>query len=114
MIHTNSANRLLNSDSNNSPSKIQNIMNSPNFGNQQILLQSCFFYDSDRSQTPHGSNTRIRDFNIKYKSKESSPQIGIPKDNLHYYNNLYNQTKNNSKKKMQKRKKFKIVIMTML
>ena len=40
-------------------------MNSPNFGNQQILLQSCCFFDSERSQTPHASNTIIKDLATK-------------------------------------------------
>jgi exonuclease SbcC len=50
-------------------------MNSPNFGNQQILLQSCCFFDSERSQTPHASNTIIKDFALKQENKPSSPIV---------------------------------------
>ena len=73
-------NKLFPSFSSQSTNKFKSIMNSPNFGNQQILLQSCCFFDSERSQTPHASNTIIKDFPINHKNKSRSPKILHDKD----------------------------------
>ena len=78
-----SFNHLLHSVSSQSTNKFKSIMNSPNFGNQQILLQSCCFFDSERSQTPHASNTIIKDFTIKQKNKSGSPKIAHEIDHSH-------------------------------
>ena len=75
-----SFNHLLHSVSSQSTNKFKSIMNSPNFGNQQILLQSCCFFDSERSQTPHASNTIIKDFSINHKNKSGSPKVPHDKD----------------------------------
>ena len=62
MKKTKSLNNLLISTSNpERGGKFQNIMNSPNFGKQQIILQSCCFFDYENSQTPKA--------NISNKSK---------------------------------------------
>ena len=39
--------------------KYKNIMNSPNFGKQQIILQSCCFFDYDKYQTPKAQSPNI-------------------------------------------------------
>ena len=83
-----SINNLLHSVSTNSANKFRSIMNSSNFGNQQILLQSCCFFDSERSQTPHANNTIVKDFNIKVNKKSGSPKISHPKQNNYHYKNL--------------------------
>ena len=91
-------NNLLNSVSTDSTNKFKSIMNSPNFGNQQILVQSCCFFDSDRSQTPHATNTIIKDFNIKVQKKSGSPTIPHTKQRIYHYKNLDVQTIVNSNK----------------
>ena len=77
-------NTLLHSvSSTNTANKFKSIMNSPNFGNQQILLQSCCFFDSERSQTPHPTNSIVKDFSIKVNKKS-----GSPKQKLYHYKKL--------------------------
>ena len=89
-------NNLLHSVSTNSANKFNSIMNSPNFGNQQILLQSCCFFDSERSQTPHASNTIVKDFNINVNNKFGSPKIPQTKGKLNHYKSLYAELKTDS------------------
>jgi len=68
MKKTKSLNNLMISTSNSERGgKIQNIMNSPNFGKQQIILQSCCFFDYDKCQTPKA--------NISYKNRINSGKI---------------------------------------
>ena len=68
MKKTKSLNNLMISTSNSERGgKFQNIMNSPNFGKQQIILQSCCFFDYDKCQTPKA--------NISNKSKINSGKI---------------------------------------
>ena len=61
-------NKIFQSITNQSKNKFRTLMNSPNFGNQQILLQSCCFFDSDKSQTPHASHSLLKEFNQKKKN----------------------------------------------
>ena len=89
-------NNLFHSVSTNSANKFNSIMNSPNFGNQQILLQSCCFFDSERSQTPNATNTVIKDFNIKLKNRNGSPKIPQTKGKLYHYKSLYSDLKTDS------------------
>ena len=95
MKQTNSANRLLNSVSTDNTSNFKSLMNSHNYGNQQFILQSCCFFNSERTQTPHASLSGIKDNNIKNKYKSGSPKIPYSKDNTHY-KNLYFQTSTNN------------------
>ena len=60
-------------------------MNSPNFGNQQILLQSCCFFDSEKSQTPHASHTLLKDYNMRKKNICASPKISYSNGNLNSF-----------------------------
>ena len=82
-MRQNSVNHLLHSVSTDSTNRFKSIMNSPNFGNQQILLQSCCFFDSERSQTPHASNTIIKDFTYN----EDTHILGIMPYLLNKYSN---------------------------
>ena len=75
-------NPLFHSISSRSTNKFRNIMNSPNFGNQQILLQSCCFFDSDKSQTPHASHSLLKEFNQKKKKKFGSPHFSFSNKNI--------------------------------
>ena len=54
--------------------KFKNIMNSPNFGKQQIILQSCCFFDYEKCQTPHAQSTGIN-FSNNNKNKINSNRI---------------------------------------
>ena len=40
-----SNNRLIHSVSTNGTNKLSDLMNSPNYGKQQIILQNCSFFD---------------------------------------------------------------------
>ena len=104
-MRQNSVNHLLHSVSTDSTNRFKSIMNSPNFGNQQILLQSCCFFDSERSQTPHASNTIIKDFDIKVKSKSGSPKIPKPNKKIYHYKNIGIQEKINSTKSINNKDK---------
>ena len=65
MKKTKSVNNLMIRTSNSErEGKFKNIMNSPNFGKQQIILQSCCFFDYDKCQTPKA--------NISNKNKINS------------------------------------------
>ena len=97
MKKTYSVNRLINSVSSSSINKIRNLTNSPNVGKQQIILQSCCFFDYQRSQTPttphtpHPSHKKINYFDMKYKKRFDSDIISCSKN----YRNVYLQTKMN-------------------
>ena len=70
-------NKIFQSITNQSKNKFRTLMNSPNFGNQQILLQSCCFFDSDKSQTPHASHSLVKEFKQKKKDKIWLPSFFI-------------------------------------
>ena len=97
MKKTYSVNRLINSVSSSNINKIRNLTNSPNVGKQQIILQSCCFFDYQRSQTPntphtpHPSHKKINYFDMKYKKRLDSEIISYNKN----YRNVYLQTKMN-------------------
>ena len=79
MKKTKSLNNLMISTSNSERGgKFQNIMNSPNFGKQQIILQSCCFFDYDKSQTPKA--------NISYKNRINSGKIADGNKNINSKN----------------------------
>ena len=86
-MKNNSKNPLFHSVSTESTNKFRSIMNSPNFGNQQILLQSCCFYDSEGSQTPNTSNTKH--FKIKSKIKSGSPKISYSNGNIESFKKMH-------------------------
>ena len=97
-------NKLFPSFSSQSTNKFKSIMNSPNFGNQQILLQSCCFFDSERSQTPHASHTLIKEFKVGNKNKYGgSPKVSYSNGNIgsfkkfHFLSNNINENNNNIK-----------------
>ena len=93
-------NPLFHSISSQSTNKFNSIMNSPNFGNQQILLQSCCFFDSEKSQTPHGSHTLVKEFNSRQKYRGGSPKISYSNGNIgsfkkfHFFSGI-NEERNN-------------------
>ena len=93
-------NPLFHSISSRSTNKFRNIMNSPNFGNQQILLQSCCFFDSDQSQTPHTSDTINKEFAVKNKNISGSPKITYSNGNINSFKKFHlltdNYTQNNN------------------
>ena len=97
MKKTYSVKRLINSVSSSNINKIKNITNSPNVGKHQIILQSCCFFDYQRSQTPHTTHTphpshkKINYFDMKYKRRLDSEIISCSKN----YRNVYLQTKMN-------------------
>ena len=97
MKKTYSVNRLINSVSTSNINKIRNITNSSNVGKQQIILQSCCFFDYQRSQTPntphtpHPSHKKINYFDMKYRKRLDSEIISYSKN----YRNVYLQTKMN-------------------
>ena len=95
-------NKLFPSFSSQSTNKFRNIKNSPNFGNQQILLQSCCFFDSERSQTPHASHTLIKEFKVGNKNKYGgSPKVSYSNGNIgsfkkfHFLTSNINERNNN-------------------
>ena len=77
------------------PNNINHLMNSPNFGKQQIILQSCCFFDYEKSHTPHASHLNVKYFDDKNnknnKKKYDSTRISFSKN----YKNIYLQTKMN-------------------
>ena len=76
MKKTKSVNNLLINSSSERGQKFKNIMNSPNFGKQQIILQSCCFFDYEKSQTPHASHSSFSFSNNNYqKNKLNSSHI---------------------------------------
>ena len=87
-----SVNRLTHSVSTNNTSarKINRLMNSPNFGKQQIILQSCCFFDYEKSHTPHASRQNVNYLNNSKEKVDSSPF-----SNSKNYKNVYLQTKMN-------------------
>ena len=92
-------NPLLHSISTQSTNKFRSIMNSPNYGNQQILLQSCCFFESEKSQTPHASHTLLKEFKMRKKNKSGSPKLSLSNGNLDSfkkYNILENNTEDNT------------------
>ena len=82
-------NPIFHSISSQSTNKFRSIMNSPNFGNQQILLQSCCFFDSEKSQTPHASHTLIKELNVRQKNRAGSPKISYSNRNLGSYKKFH-------------------------
>ena len=68
--------------------KFKNIMNSPNFGKQQIILQSCCFFDYDKCQTPKSQSTGIN-FPNSYKNKINSNRIMERSKNIITKNNSH-------------------------
>ena len=66
-------------------------MNSPNFGKQQIILQSCCFFDYEKSQTPQALHQNKNIFDKKNKKRLDSEHIPFSKN----YKNIYLQTKMN-------------------
>ena len=91
MKKNNSVNRLLHSVSTNNTKNLKNLMNSPNFGKQQIILQSCCFFDYEKSLTPHPSHQKINYSDKNNKKKTGSARISYSKN----YKNVYLQTKMN-------------------
>ena len=81
-------NPLLHSISTQSTNKFRSIMNSPNYGNQQILLQSCCFFESEKSQTPHASHTLIKESKMRKKNKPGSPKLSLSNRNLDSFKNI--------------------------
>ena len=87
-------NPLFHSISSQSTNKFRSIMNSPNYGNQQILLQSCCFFESDKSQTPHASRVILKEFKPRKKNKSGSPKLSLSNRNLNTFKK-YNFSENN-------------------
>ena len=93
---------LFHSISSHSTNKFRSIMNSPNFGNQQILLQSCCFFDSDRTQTPNSSDKISKEFKVKNKKISGSPKMAYSNANInsfkkfHLITDNYNQNNNSN------------------
>ena len=87
-------NPIFHSISSQSTNKFRSIMTSPNFGNQQILLQSCCFFESEKSQTPHASHTLIKEFKTRKKNKTGSPKLSLSNGNLDSFKK-YNFLENN-------------------
>ena len=87
-------NPLFHSISSQSTNKFRSIMNSPNYGNQQILLQSCCFFESDKSQTPHASRAILKEFKPRKKNKSGSPKLSLSNRNLNTFKK-YNFSENN-------------------
>ena len=75
-------NPLLHSISSQSTNKFRSIINSPNNENQQILLESCCFYESEKNQTPHTSHTLLKEFKMRKKNKSGSPKLSLSNGNL--------------------------------
>lgn len=67
MSKNKSVNRLLHSVSSNNTNRLKNLMNSPNFGKQQIILQSCCFFDYEKSQTPQALHQNKNIFDKKIR-----------------------------------------------
>ena len=84
MSHLN-RNPNFHSISSQSTNKFRSLVNSPNFGNQQILLQSCCFFDSEKSQTPHASHTLLKDYSMRKKNICASPKISYSNGNLNSF-----------------------------
>ena len=89
---------LFHSVSSQSTNKFRSIMNSPNFGNQQILLQSCCFFDSERCQTPHESHTLIKEFKTRPKNISGSPKISYSNGNISYFKKFHFISNNNNER----------------
>ena len=68
--------------------KFKNIMNSPNFGKQQIILQSCCFFDYDKCQTPSTQSSNIN-FSNPNKNRINSNKIKEKSRNI-FSKNKYN------------------------
>ena len=94
MRKNNSVNRLLHSVSTNNTKSLKNLMNSPNYGKQQIILQSCCFFDYEKSHTPHTSHQKINYIDKSGKKRTDSARISYSK-NIKNYKNIYLQTKMN-------------------
>ena len=75
MKKTKSVNNLMIRTSNSErEGKVKNIMNSPNFGKQQIILQSCCFFDYDKCQTPKAHSPNLN-FTNQNKNRINSSRI---------------------------------------
>ena len=75
MKKTKSVNNLMINNSNfEKDGKFKNIMNSPNFGKQQIILQSCCFFDYEKCQTPKAQSPGIN-FSNSTKNRINSSRI---------------------------------------
>ena len=61
--------------------KVKNIMNSPNFGKQQIILQSCCFFDYDKCQTPKVQSANLN-FTNPNKNRINSSRISEKNKNI--------------------------------
>ena len=88
-------NPLLHSISSQSTNKFRSIINSPNNENQQIFLESCCFYESEKSQTPHTSHTLLKEFKMRKKNKSGSPKLSLSNGNLDSFKK-YNFLENNN------------------
>ena len=94
MKKNHSTNRLMHSISTNTSNKLSDLMNSPNYGKQQIILQNCSFFDYEKSHTPHASPENCNYFDMKKKNKnkiDSIMQTPYSKN----YKTVYLQTKKN-------------------
>ena len=75
MRKNNSVNsKIMKSISSNNTNKYNNIMNSSNYGKQQIILQSCCFFDYEKSQTPHAIHKTIN-FDINNQKLLNSARV---------------------------------------
>ena len=82
MKKTKSVNNLMiNNPNSEKGGKFKNIMNSPNFGKQQIILQSCCFFDYDKCQTPNAQSPNIT-FSNSTKNRINSGGISEKSKNI--------------------------------
>jgi len=82
MKKTKSVNNLMIRTSNSErEGKFKNIMNSPNFGKQQIILQSCCFFDYDKCQTPKAQSPNLN-FASQTKNRINSGRISEKNKNI--------------------------------
>ena len=82
MKKTKSVNNLMIRTSNSErEGKFKNIMNSPNFGKQQIILQSCCFFDYDKCQTPKAQSPNLN-FTSQTKNRINSSRISEINKNI--------------------------------
>ena len=86
MKKTKSVNNLMISTSNEERNgKFKNIMNSPNIGKQQIILQSCCFFDYEKCQTPKETSHTLTFLNHN-KNKRNSSEVHERNKKMSYKN----------------------------
>ena len=74
-------NLMINTSNSEREGKFKNIMNSPNFGKQQIILQSCCFFDYEKCQTPKAQSPHLT-FSNQNKNRINSSRISERNKNI--------------------------------